>query len=193
MLPNSKCLKSPESFQYLLLSFVAKYLTSLTTSAALKLSQLSRIAKTYIKSTVILSEITSHVHSSRSVQKSHVFRSVRISCFLRSVKRNHMFSDLPEIASFRALRNLMFQIFQRFHVSGLLEISCFSPLRTRNKTKTDDQILQCWFRWWWETILLLCSWENSSRNVLQLDTESFNWEANQEMRRKVSGGIKGLL
>jgi hypothetical protein len=69
-----------------------------------------------------------------------------ISCFFRSVKKNHMFSDLPEISSFRALRNLMFQIFQRFHVSGLLEISGFSPLKTRNKTKTDDGILQCWFR-----------------------------------------------
>jgi hypothetical protein len=69
-----------------------------------------------------------------------------ISYIFRSVKKNFMFSDLPEISSFRALRNLIFQICQRFHVSGLLEISGFSPLRTRDKTKTDDGILQCWFR-----------------------------------------------
>lgn len=133
------------------------------------------------------------MQSSRSVQKSHVFRSVRNLMFFQICQK--------KIHVFRSARNLKFQSPQKSYVSDLSEISCFRPAGNLRFQPIENKGQNQNRRWNSAVLVQMMMRDHSPplwlrispRNVLQLHTESLNREANQEVRIKVSGGIKGLL
>lgn len=131
------------------------------------------------------------MQSSRSVQKSHVFRSVRNLMFFQICQK--------KIHVFRSARNLKFQSPQKSYISDLSEISCFRPAGNLRFQPIENKGQNQNRRWNSAVLVQMMMRDHSPplwlrispRNVLQLHTESFELRSKSRSEKKSEWGNKG--